>query len=90
MRLSLSRPTYPNTGLVGASRGFALAECQIPQVWGSVAIQTSYYSLSTPPTYTEFDQYSVPHADIFNIIGAHPYNIMGVGQTPDPSGKNPC
>ena len=35
MRLSMSRPTTPNTGRGGAMWGFALVVFTMPQGWGS-------------------------------------------------------
>ena len=71
MRLSMSRPTSPIVGIVGASGGFALLECQIPQGWSGVRVQIPYYSLSIPHLHIRnLTNFCMAHADILYIIGA--------------------
>ena len=85
----MSCPTFPIAGIVGASGGFALLECQVPQGWNGVRVQIPYYSLSIPHLHIrDLTNFCIACADILYIIGARSYIIkFGVCQMADPSGE---
>ena len=81
MRLSMSRPTTPNTGRGGAMWGFALVVFTMPQGWGATGMQTPYIS----PLKTLCYMYLGILVLVLNVSNAPPLGQ----QTADKSPRNP-